>query len=386
MKNRLKIGLVLLALSNCFISCELDDEGNIINGGEVLINESIETPAVWTSDKTYVVDGWIYVNANLTVQPGTVIKFKTGSALNFGYNNSSTIVANGTSEKRITFTSYSSSSSAGAWYGVYFYSNTLENSSITYCEFNNAGASNYDAIGIYGCRLTFNNNIIKNAKSNGIGVDYEGSFVSMTGNTIENCGTHVLKLFPQAIHTIGTNNAFLCNPGYGIFVDGGDVLSTHSMSAIWRKQSVPYIFDGYVGVETNLTIEPGVVLKFNSYGRIVFGYGASCTINAIGTSAEPIVFTSSNLTPAAGSWNGIEVRSNTNSNSRFEYCHFNYAGKGGNYYSSALYVDNHNGLVVKNCAFNNSAGWGMFLYCSSLSAESLSNTFTNCALGNIYSE
>jgi hypothetical protein len=385
MKKQILTAVALMALVISFSSCEKEDD-KPTNGKEVFVRDDISTNTLWTSDKTYIIENSIFVNANLTIEPGTVIKFKTGSALTFGFESNTTLIANGTADNRIVFTSYSPTPTSGSWNGVFFYSNTLQNSSVSFCDFEYAGANDNDAIGLYGCKITFNNNRIKHAKKVAIGTNYYGSFVAMSGNIIETPGTHAISISPNAIHTLGTNNTISCNPGYGILVESGELLASNSTNATWRKQTVPYIFDGFVAVETNLTIEAGTVLKFNAYGLLRFGFESTVTVNAIGTATNPIIFTSSNSTPAAGAWNGIEVFSNTTSNSKFEYCQFNYAGKGGWNESSALYVTYCNGLTVKNCSFNNSAGWGIYLYDSSLSAQSTGNVFNNCANGNMISE
>lgn len=381
MKKLTFITFGLMSLLAVFTSCEKDDDKNP-QDEYILINEDINVTTTWTANTLYVVEGDVYIDANFTIQPGTIIKFKTGASLNFGYNENTTITANGTADKRIVFTSFSATPTPGAWEGLFFYNNTLENSSLTYCDIDYAGESIYEAIGIY-CRLTFNNNRVRYAKTLGIGLDYDGSFVAMNGNTIENCGTNVISLYPRAIHTLGTNNTFICGTGYGINVVSGDVEANDGTNLTWRKHTVPYIFEGTVYMETNLTIQPGAILKFNANAYINFGYSSTTTINAIGTVTEPIVFTSSNLTPAAGAWNGVEVYNNTTSNSKFEYCEFNYAGKGAYDYSAGLYINEMDGLTVKNCAFNHSAKWGIFLQYCSLSAQSTGNTFNACAAGNI---
>lgn len=58
-----------------------DDAGTTIE--EVVITESIRTDTTWSSDKTYVLDGIIYVEAQkrLVINAGTVIKGRPGAAL-----------------------------------------------------------------------------------------------------------------------------------------------------------------------------------------------------------------------------------------------------------------------------------------------------------------
>jgi hypothetical protein len=59
-----------------------------------------------------------------------------------------------------------------------------------------------------------------------------------------------------------------------------------------------------------LTIEPGVIMKFEREGALEIEYSAgpqpaTGILRAIGTAAKPIVFTSAAATPAAGDWRGL---------------------------------------------------------------------------------
>lgn len=379
MKKILLTIAVFAALSMAFTSCEKEEDENQ-TGNEVLIVENITSVTTWTSDKVYVIDGDIDVDANLTIEPGTIIKFKTGASLGFGYTSNVTVTANGTADKRIVFTAYGSNPTSGSWDGIFFYNHVLQNSSITYCDFLYAGYSDYSAVEMR-CKLTFNNNLVKFAKKIGVDLNDEGAFVSMIGNTIENCGTHAVRLYPKALHTLGANNIMTCTSGYGILVESNDVTATDGTNLTWKKQSVPYIFNGGITVETNLTIEPGTILSFNAGGRIDFGYSANTTLTAVGTLANPIIFTSSNTSPSTGAWRGLFMYNYTSPNTVFDYCTFEYAG----YEQDAcLYIRETSGITVKNSSFRNSSGHGIYLdNNATLSAGSTGNTFTNCALGNI---
>ncbi|MEZ4417034.1 MAG: hypothetical protein R3E10_14880 [Gemmatimonadota bacterium] len=85
-----------------------------------------------------------------------------------------------------------------------------------------------------------------------------------------------------------------------------------------------------------LTIEPGVVLKFPRMtptqpgARLTFGYDGRAPTNtvgvldAVGTSAKPIVFTSGELLPSPGDWVGLWL--NTANGSRLKHVEIAYAG------------------------------------------------------------
>lgn len=83
----------------------------------------------------------------------------------------------------------------------------------------------------------------------------------------------------------------------------------------WTKENSPYIVSGSVSVRAPLTIEPGVVVKFNSNAALAF----FSTLQAIGNEDEHIIFTSikddffggdtngdgSYTKPAPGDWSSI---------------------------------------------------------------------------------
>lgn len=88
----------------------------------------------------------------------------------------------------------------------------------------------------------------------------------------------------------------------------------------------PYIIEGKLVIDNgaNLTVEPGVTLKYNSGDiSITVKNGA---INAKGTKEEIITFTSNSSSPSAGDYsNAIRFEEKTTLSSFFKYCVFEYA-------------------------------------------------------------
>lgn len=77
----------------------------------------IDADETWTADNVYVLTGKVFVNAVLTIEPGTVIRGQNGSALVIAQEGS--IDAAGTADDPIVFTSSKDSgAAAGDWGGV----------------------------------------------------------------------------------------------------------------------------------------------------------------------------------------------------------------------------------------------------------------------------
>ena len=122
-------------------------------------------------------------------------------------------------------------------------------------------------------------------------------------------------------------------------------VSDITTATTWQAGQV-YTVNGSLSVSAKLTIEPGAVIKFEPYSN----YGSLLTvtstgqIDAQGTPVNPIVFTSTKGSPAAGDWGGIIVDGNS---SIFTYCTFSYGGNG----AGAVLTITGPGTSVAHCTF-----------------------------------
>ena len=160
--------------------------------------------------------------------------------------------------------------------------------------------------------------------------------------------------------------AFAINVNAQTNVSGGIYSNT-----TWSLSGSPYIVTDTVVVfpGVTLTIQPGVTVRFKNNMRIEI---RQSTINAIGTSADTITFTSDSVAPSIGIWGNIYV--NKAPTCQFKYCKFLYANQG-------LYADNYaDTLRVSNSNFNFN-NYGIYTYDFKMQSYIKHCNFKNNATG-----
>jgi hypothetical protein len=98
--------LFYLALSILFLfsSCSKDeDEDPIEERNEVAVDYNIFTPRTWYADTIYIIPSTVKIDASLTIEAGTIIKFQADAGLELW--NNGTIKAIGEKDNYIVFTS-----------------------------------------------------------------------------------------------------------------------------------------------------------------------------------------------------------------------------------------------------------------------------------------
>ena len=299
----------------------------------------------------------------LRIEEGVVVRFMEGARWDVAYwgDNYATIIAEGTADNHIVFTSASLAPSAGDWDDIVFYEGAI-NSSFNYCDFEYGGDSDYHAVlCIKDAEVGVNNCQFKNNQTGAIFANREGSFSSFGGNYFGDNGSFAINICPNHVHTIVGDNTY---EDMGILISDDDNLDIKG-AYVWTNQGIPYTIEGTVrvgaevpGVE--LSIEAGAVVQFFQNARLEIAYWGDDygTLIANGTSTEPVIFTSASPVPSAGDWIGILFYEGSN-NCVMNNCQVNYAG--GNYsHQGALFLENAGSpLNLSNTLISNSSSNGI---------------------------
>ncbi len=295
--------------------------GLAIQGGAVSNNTTWNV----TNTAYFLIDDiTVGVGATLTVNPGVAVKFEDGASL-FVYG---ALRSLGTSGNPVYFTSKrddavkgdtnnngASTPYPGDWSHIEFEDSSNDATSlINYTTIRYGGYywdSEYGGITLLSASPTIQNSILTLNEFYAIRADLTS-------------------------HPTLSNNTYINNGINGLAIQGGAI----SNDTTWNGTSIAYflIDDVTIGVGATLTVNPGVVVKFED-GTSLFVYGA---LRSLGVSGNPVYFTSKRddgvkgdtnndgaSTPYPGDWSRIEFEDSSNdASSLINYTVVRY---GGNY-------------------------------------------------------
>lgn len=372
----------VLCIAVIFFSGACDDEENTNHGNNVIVDSDIDIATIWTSDKIWIVNAGIFVNADLTIEAGTVIKFRQNGSLNIGAGQYGSLLAIGTSEKPILFTSNAVNPAAGDWSTLYFgENNSSSQSSLSYCIIEYGGGDDDGMLGISGSAIKMNYCTLRHSAHQAINLDIDGEFVSCENNSISSSSGHPIVAYSTSVHTLGSTNQISAENGYGISIVGHDLME----SVTWNKQDVPYILNEGLFIEYDqhtpeLELAPGCTILFAANQRMVVGAYSYGKLVANGTPELPIIFGSAAGTPSAGDWSYIDFGEHTVAGTIMNHCYISYGGNDSDYgMINVMYTSN---LTITNCTVSHSEAHGIYLEQSNPVMSA--NTFENIAGEDIF--
>jgi parallel beta-helix repeat protein len=182
--------------------------------------------ATWSSAIPYYIVGNMIVQGNdgtdgtttLTIAPGAKLRFNASRYLNIGGNsgNPGALIAQGTSDSQIVFTSNKATPAAGDWYGVRLFTTADDSTVLGYCIVEYAGYGNQGALYLYNTKAAVKNCTIHHNQDKGLYLYGTGS-----NDSDIQCNTFVdnaygIFLASNSLPSIQDNN-FAGNTSYGLY-------------------------------------------------------------------------------------------------------------------------------------------------------------------------
>ncbi|HET8861068.1 PKD domain-containing protein [Marivirga sp.] len=376
-------------------------ENNQIDAVEVFSpssSTSVSEDANWVAlnnDVPYHINANIDVDAELTLDPGVILEFDSDKYMRV--TSEGALIAIGNSTNPILFSGINKI--RGYWRGLYFNDSNNVLNELTHVTLEYGGSSEISSTigksnlgfsyfsGI--SRVKLNNVISSNSDGHGLSMDYrsDAEFTEFTNNQFINNSLAGIRIDPIQIKYLDAASEYLEGNGSNYIEVYHSTGADIENDATWKNVGAPILVDADVTVVGNLTIEPGVVLEFDSNkGLTVEG-----SMTAVGTASERIVFTAK--TKAPGAWKGIQYFATSDVNNKLQFVDISYGGSSGDGVTKAnLSVQDftRESLVdVQDCQITNSAGYGIGIASGSAitpaNFETL-NTFSENALGNIFLE
>jgi hypothetical protein len=329
---------------------KIDDQGSFTlarlgdntdnNGGNVgttiEITDHIEQPTTWESRNVYViVSGSFYVQNSLTIQAGTIVKIQPRTDIRV--EDEGLIIARGTADAPIVFTSYKDDTHGGDtngdgnvsapamsdWNNIDI--NSTQGSVFDHCHFLYGGSSgngtlqlDYSQAAVTHCVFAHNNGTFDGYHTDGaLKADSARLNTVISDNRFYD---NVVPLSINANYDLDDSNTFQDESGtvtntYNAIFCNTDIGSNRS----WGETDVAFVISsGFFSIDTGITLSlaDNVVLKFTNGSRLMIEDGDRGLINHDGGGVHFTSFRDDSLkgdsngdgdvtSPAEGDWQGV---------------------------------------------------------------------------------
>lgn len=301
--------------------------------------------------------------------------------------------AQGTASQPVVFTSNQATPTAGYWQGLIFRQSD-HTSTMSYCRVQYAGSYSASAISIQSGEPNISHTVFEN--NNAYDLTYTGtvsgtvsnctlnngvsllatSSANFTGNTFNWNNSYPVKTYADNVGSLVTGNTYNDQESAYILVTSGNI----TKDAVWTS-AVPIHFANYTIIQgtdgedgiTTLTLDPGTEVRFALNKYLLVGYSSTVqgALNAQGTAAEPVVFTSNQTSPTPGYWQGIIFRQSDHT-STMSYCRVQYAGYSS---ASAIFIQSAS-PDISDTVFENNKAYDLTY------SGTVGGTVSNCTFNN----
>ncbi|HAP63441.1 MAG TPA: hypothetical protein DCR93_29410, partial [Cytophagales bacterium] len=288
------------------------------------ITESRTLAKVADSGPDYVINSFLSIEADVTIEPGVIIQL--GERAGILITDVGSLTAEGTADNVITFTG--ATQSAGYWGAISFGSNTSANRlSHVVIEYGGADGISFitedaSVILLGNARLSLEDVIVRNSGSYGLNLSNSAASVTLSGtNTFTLNDTPILSTMQQ-LGSLSSADSYSGNTHDFVEVINDGAVDS---DATWPALDVPYMMPGNVAVlDADVVLSAGSEFVFAADGGVSITQNGS--LNAVGTSTNAIIFRGEN--DERGFWRGLEYNSN-NTDNRLEWVEVKNGGSRG---------------------------------------------------------
>jgi len=340
--------LALAAFGSFIYSCAAEEETGLVVTHSA---ETVSAAAAWSG--SHVIDGWLTVNATLTLQPCATIKLNPGAYITV--NNNGSIRALGSAACPVVFTSSKPVPAAGDWKYVEIFGTSSNDNQFTHTRFEFGGAD-YPMLYVgEGGKAGLDNVTFQNGATAGFQFVEGSTIASFNGVAVKNCDKYLGIAAPDHFKSL---TPLTLDPGNTkpMLLSAFSTLTSKG-AGTWAYLGAPILVgDGagaWLTVAAEITIEAGNTLLMQPGSYFEVRDGGS--VRAIGTEAKPVVFTSAKTAKAKGDWKYVEIRDTSSNNNQFTYTKFEFGGAD----YGMLYVDSGAKVGLDHFSAENSATFGI---------------------------
>ena len=263
---------------------------------------AVDGKEVWTKlSNPHQIDCSTTISGDVVVGPGTIIQFAQDTELIV----TGRLSVEGTADEPVLF-----EGQAGATFAGLSVRGNGGDTTLTHVTISGGGFSENSTVGaltIDSGPVKLNHVNVLNGFDCGVLLSSKGRLHSDSNDIrIKGSTGYALCADVQSAQEIDTSKLTLEENGKdGLWLTGDKVTGFHS----WEMTSMPYIFgSSFTLSSADLTIGPGVVLKFERYESMLLGEGGEdidVRLTVAGTPEAPVTFTG--LDEEIGSWGGLYV-------------------------------------------------------------------------------
>jgi len=335
---------------------------------------------------TYLVESDVYVygGATLTLQPGVHIQFGRSARLIIEDDGVASFV--GTATAPIVLTGQDAT--PGFWQGVFFSdsnstSNVLEYVTVEYAG-NEDDTSSGDLVIEQGTRLALRHCTLRHSAGVGLAVRNNGYEARLTleNNVLTDNAMGAATVLIQQVEALNATNTFSGNTRERVLLGAGTD-QTLTRDTTMPALDVDYQVTGSIYLEAHLTIAPGVRMLFED--DLLLDVTDAGILTAVGTAAEPIVFSAVDPTP--GYWMGINFGDSNSVSNIMQYFVVEYAGQNTPWSHGAIVVWNGSRVQIDHGTVRGGEGWGIWIRGANYNADiATANSFADNAAGDFHLE